>query len=78
MFATFGGQVMQEGCVSAGWHSIAYYAAGEVGPDNDLWFAGRGVYRGADDGEGSWSFSNSGRGVKLSVTSLPGSGFSPQ
>ena len=26
----------------------------------------------------AWSFSNSGRGVKLSVTSLPGSGFSPQ
>jgi pyruvate formate lyase activating enzyme len=26
---------------------------------------------------GSWLFSNSGRGVKLSVTSLPGSGFSP-
>jgi len=28
--------------------------------------------------DGSWLFSNSGRGVKLSVTSLPGSGFSPR
>ena len=36
MFATFGGQVMQEGCVSAGWHTIAHYAAVEVGPDNDF------------------------------------------
>ena len=31
-----------------------------------------------DDRYESWSFSNSGRGVKLSVTSLPGSGFSPR
>ena len=30
---------------------------------------------GSNDHLGSWPFSNSGRGVKLSVTSLPGSGF---
>ena len=53
MFATFGGQVMQEGCVSAGWHSIAITLREKWDLTTTLWFAGRGVYRGADDGDGS-------------------------
>jgi hypothetical protein len=52
MFATFGGQVMQEGCVSASAPALRTHPSESSDLVTTLWLAGRGVYRSADDGYG--------------------------